>query len=50
MHFVAVGNGGPGYGTVSSPASSSFAIGVGAATEFTYRLYTATGLAPVETL
>jgi subtilisin family serine protease len=37
MHFVAAGNGGPGYGTVSSPASSSFAIAVGAATEFTYR-------------
>jgi subtilisin family serine protease len=37
MHFVAAGNGGPGYGTVASPASSSFAIAVGAATEFTYR-------------
>lgn len=37
MHFVAVGNGGPGYGTIASPASSSLAIGVGAATEFTYR-------------
>ena len=37
MHFVAVGNGGPGYGTVSTPASSSLSISVGAATEFTYR-------------
>ena len=37
MHFVAAGNGGPGYGTVASPAGSSFAISVGAATEFTYR-------------
>ncbi|MEM4552316.1 MAG: S8 family serine peptidase [Thermosphaera sp.] len=37
MHFAAVGNGGPGYGTVSTPASSTLAMGVGAATEFTYR-------------
>ncbi|MEM4820293.1 MAG: S8 family serine peptidase [Acidilobaceae archaeon] len=36
-HFVAVGNGGPGWGTIASPAASSFSIGVGAATEFTYR-------------
>ncbi|MEM0348193.1 MAG: S8 family serine peptidase [Zestosphaera sp.] len=36
-HFVAVGNGGPGWGTIASPASSTLAIGVGAATEFTYR-------------
>jgi len=36
-HFVAVGNGGPGYGTIASPASSTLSIGVGAATEFTYR-------------
>jgi len=36
-HFVAVGNGGPGWGTTASPASSTLAIGVGAATEFTYR-------------
>ncbi len=37
IHFVAAGNGGPGYGTVSSPAASTLAISVGAATEFTYR-------------
>lgn len=36
-HFVAVGNGGPGWGTTTSPASSTLAISVGAATEFTYR-------------
>lgn len=36
-HFVAVGNGGPGWGTIASPASSTFSIGVGAATEFAYR-------------
>jgi len=36
-HFIAVGNGGPGWGTTSAPASSTLAIGVGAATEFTYR-------------
>lgn len=36
-HFIAVGNGGPGYGTIASPAASSLAISVGAATEFTYR-------------
>ena len=36
-HFVAVGNGGLGWGTTASPASSTLAIGVGAATEFTYR-------------
>jgi subtilisin family serine protease len=36
-HFVAVGNGGPGWGTTTVPASSTLAIGVGAATEFTYR-------------
>jgi subtilisin family serine protease len=36
-HFVAVGNGGPGWGTIASPAASTFSIGVGAATEFTYR-------------
>lgn len=37
LHFVAAGNGGPGYGTVASPASSSLAVSVGAAVEFTYR-------------
>jgi hypothetical protein len=37
IHFVAAGNGGPGYGTVASPAGSTLAISVGAATEFTYR-------------
>ncbi len=36
-HFVAMGNGGPGYGTVTVPAASTLAISVGAATEFTYR-------------
>jgi subtilisin family serine protease len=36
-HFIAVGNGGPGWGTIASPAASTFSIGVGAATEFTYR-------------
>ena len=36
-HFIAVGNGGPGYGTIASPAASTLAISVGAATEFTYR-------------
>ena len=36
-HFIATGNGGPGYGTVASPASSTLSIAVGAATEFTYR-------------
>ncbi|MCX8208313.1 MAG: S8 family serine peptidase [Sulfolobales archaeon] len=36
-HFIAVGNGGPGWGTIASPASSTLSIGVGAATEFTYR-------------
>ena len=36
-HFVAVGNGGPGWGTVASPAASTFSVGVGAATEFAYR-------------
>jgi hypothetical protein len=36
-HFIAVGNGGPGYGTVTPPASSTLSIAVGAATEFTYR-------------
>ncbi|MGC8982572.1 MAG: S8 family serine peptidase [Desulfurococcaceae archaeon] len=36
-HFIAVGNGGPGYGTIASPAASSLSISVGAATEFTYR-------------
>jgi len=35
-HFVAVGNGGPGWGTVATPGASSLAISVGAATEFTY--------------
>ena len=37
LHFVAVGNGGPGYGTIASPAGSSLSVSVGAATEFTYR-------------
>ncbi|MEM4953379.1 MAG: S8 family serine peptidase [Desulfurococcaceae archaeon] len=37
LHFVAAGNGGPGYGTVATPAGSSLAVSVGAATEFTYR-------------
>ncbi|MEM4717756.1 MAG: S8 family serine peptidase [Desulfurococcaceae archaeon] len=37
LHFVAAGNGGPGYGTVASPSSSSLAVSVGAAVEFTYR-------------
>ncbi|WP_048061484.1 S8 family serine peptidase [Hyperthermus butylicus] len=36
-HFVAAGNGGPGWGTVTSPGASAMAITVGAATEFTYR-------------
>jgi subtilisin family serine protease len=36
-HFIAVGNGGPGYGTIASPAASTLSISVGAATEFTYR-------------
>jgi hypothetical protein len=36
-HFIALGNGGPGYGTTASPASSTLSISVGAATEFTYR-------------
>ena len=36
-HFIAAGNGGPGWGTVTTPGASSFAITVGAATEFTYR-------------
>jgi len=35
-HFVAVGNGGPGWGTITTPGASSLAISVGAATEFTY--------------
>jgi hypothetical protein len=30
----AMGNGGPGYGTVTSPASASFSIGVGASTSW----------------
>ncbi|MEM4731811.1 MAG: S8 family serine peptidase, partial [Desulfurococcaceae archaeon] len=37
LHFVAVGNGGPGSGTIATPGSSTLAVGVGAATEFTYR-------------
>ncbi|MEM4913539.1 MAG: S8 family serine peptidase, partial [Desulfurococcaceae archaeon] len=37
LHFVAVGNGGPGFGTIATPGSSTLAVGVGAATEFTYR-------------
>ncbi|MEM1873663.1 MAG: S8 family serine peptidase, partial [Acidilobaceae archaeon] len=36
-HFIAVGNGGPGWGTIASPGASALSIGVGAATEFTYR-------------
>ncbi len=36
-HFVAAGNGGPGWGTVTTPGSSALAITVGATTEFTYR-------------
>ncbi len=36
-HFIAAGNGGPGWGTVTTPGASSFAITVGAGTEFTYR-------------
>ncbi len=36
-HFIAVGNGGPGWGTVTSPGAATLGIGVGAATEFTYR-------------
>ena len=36
-HFIAAGNGGPGWGTVTTPGASSIAITVGAATEFTYR-------------
>jgi len=36
-HFIAAGNGGPGWGTVATPGASSFSITVGAATEFTYR-------------
>ncbi|MEM4895093.1 MAG: S8 family serine peptidase [Ignisphaera sp.] len=36
-HFIAVGNGGPGWGAIAVPASSTLSIGVGAATEFTYR-------------
>jgi len=35
--FVAAGNGGFGWGTVTSPAASPLVITVGAATEFTYR-------------
>ncbi len=37
LHFVAVGNGGPGWGTIASPGASTLSVGVGAATEFTYR-------------
>ncbi|MGC9149359.1 MAG: S8 family serine peptidase, partial [Sulfolobales archaeon] len=36
-HFVAAGNGGPGWGTVTTPGAGSFVITVGAGTEFTYR-------------
>ena len=36
-HFVAAGNGGPGWGTVTVPGAASMVITVGAATEFTYR-------------
>ena len=36
-NFVAAGNGGSGYGTVTVPGASTTAITVGAATEFTYR-------------
>ena len=35
-HFVAAGNGGPGWGTVTTPGASALAVTVGAATEFTY--------------
>ncbi|NOZ89162.1 MAG: S8 family serine peptidase, partial [Crenarchaeota archaeon] len=36
-HFIAAGNGGPGWGTVAVPGAAAFAVTVGAATEFTYR-------------
>ena len=36
-HFIAMGNGGPGYGTATVPGAAALGIGVGAATEFTYR-------------
>jgi len=37
LHFIAMGNGGPGYGTATVPGASTLSVGVGAATEFTYR-------------
>ncbi len=37
VHFIAVGNGGPGWGTIAVPGASTLGVGVGAATEFTYR-------------
>jgi len=40
-----MGNGGPGYGTITTPASSSFAISVGASTSWhTAQQFTSTGL------
>ena len=41
----AMGNGGPGYGTITTPASSSFAISVGASTSWhTAAQFSSTGL------
>jgi len=37
LHFIAMGNGGPGYGTATVPGASTLSVSVGAATEFTYR-------------
>jgi hypothetical protein len=37
LHFVAMGNGGPGYGTATVPGASTLSVSVGAGTEFTYR-------------
>ncbi len=34
LFFQAMGNGGPGYGTITNPASSSFAVSVGASTSW----------------
>ncbi|MCE4611668.1 MAG: S8 family serine peptidase [Desulfurococcales archaeon] len=35
-HFIAAGNGGPGWGTTAVPGAATMAVTVGAATEFTY--------------
>jgi len=37
LHFIAMGNGGSGYGTATVPGASTLSVSVGAATEFTYR-------------